>query len=456
MTATLPFVDVELQWTLARGTTVAVLRRQGGAEDWTEVGRTSESSITVEGLNPERSYDIAVVPVEADGSLAAEDEWEIKRVAAMADAGRPTLPATPTGFGIAQDGANLNFRWDAATDGVAVGYEIRVGTTWEDGVLVADAIAASPYSWPWWSSGSRKFHVKAVDASGRYSRAAANATILIEALVDHVTANTLNESGGGFAGTKTHMEVDGGVLRLELVPAHFGAATDPFGSFDGVPCFAKYWPVGVYESATVNLGQLETERLEVELAGTQPAPTGLPFAAVHRPALGARQTRDETPVPLGTKGTAARNSWRFTPIPPPDVKVEIDTSPTNAGAWDGWRPYAPGLYSFWRCRFRITATGDGLRFVRITVLKLFHRRRNKKDEGTVALPGGAPQVITFNLPAGTFRVAPKVTATISGPTAFLGIELIVTNVTRNACLIEAFDGAGTSVAVDVDWHAMGP
>jgi len=375
------------------------------------------------------------------------------KVSPLADADSPALPEAPSGFAAAQDGANLNLRWDAAEDGVTASYEVRVGDSWEDGALVARDLNGPPYSWAWSASGEQTLHLKAVDKLGRYSRAAASLTVAIEPLGDHATAATDDQGAQGWPGTATHLEDDGaGGLRQEAIPPHFGAVSAPFGSFAGVPAFARYWPEGVYESPPIDAGQVEHQRVEVDLGSVQPVDPVLPFGAVRRPALGARRHRDGTHVPLGTRGFASRNTWRATPLLPVDADVEVDTSSTLGGPWDGWRPFAPGTYTFWRVRLRVTVRGDGLRFVRIPLLVIKRRKFNRKQEGEVVV-NCSPVAVTFPTP---FQNAPKVTAHLIG---YPGTVEIV-SVSPTGFVVKGgaavFPGDPATFAPTVHWTAMGP
>ncbi len=450
--ADLSFVNVILSWSRAESGTTAVLKREAGGSGWTELGRTQGTEFTADGLHPERAYSFAAAAVLDDGGLVEEDEWETVRIAPMAAEGTPALPGAPAGFAVSQDGANLNFRWAAPSGGVTATHEIRVGVTWEDGTRVAADLSNSPYSWAWLSSGAQTFHLKAVDRHGRTSRAAATVTITIEALDDHVTEDTSDEGGQGWTGPKAHVEVDGGALRLELLPEHFGAAVTPFGSSVGVPCFAKYWPEGTYESPVFDAGQVEHQRVELDLGVEYPVDGALPFGAVRRPALGARRTRDGATIPLGTRSFASRNSWRLTPLVPPDVEVEIDTSPTPAGPWDGFQPYVPGTYTYWRCRMRITVRGDGLRFVRIPRLVIVRRKFNRKLEGDIVVGPDDPIVVVFPEP---FQNAPKVTAHLLGYPGSVEIVVVTpTQVTlQPGAAVFAEDPA--TFAPVIHWQALG-
>ena len=125
------YIDVVLTWSRAEGGTTAVLRRAEGNAGWTEIVCTAGAEFTAEGMNPERAYAFAAAAVLDDGGLVEEDERETVRVAPLARtrARPPSHPATPSGFAVSQDGANLWFRWDAPTYGESASHEIRAGAT---------------------------------------------------------------------------------------------------------------------------------------------------------------------------------------------------------------------------------------------------------------------------------------------------------------------------------------
>jgi len=428
-------LDMVLTWSLSQSGTTALLQ-QGDDGQWDELRRTEATEFTVRALTAGRVYVFAAAAVLDGGGLAPEEEWETLRVTPLADETAPALPPAPTGLAAVQDGTNVNFRWDAATDGVTVSYELRVGDSWEHAALAADALTGTSVSWPWPASGAQTFHLKAVDRFGRVSADAASTTLTIEALGDHATADQSDQAVAGWPGTKTHLEVEAGALRLERLPEHFGAATPPFGSFAGVPCFAKSWPVGAYETPPFDAGQVERQRIEIALGGAQPLDAPLPFGAVRRPALGP---------------WAARQTVDVEPLAPVATSVEIDTSSTPDGPWDGWRPHAPGTYEFRRCRLRVTVVGDGHRAVRVPTLVLTRVKRNVKQEGHVVVNGGLIDIV-FPAP---FQNSPKVTATILG---FAGTPLI-TNVTPTGFTIAGgaavFVGDPATFAPTVHWQAMG-
>lgn len=444
-----PFVDLDLTWARARTGTTAVFRRTG--ETWEELGRTDAQSYLVRGLHPERVAYFAAAEV-VDGLVEPEDRWEVLRVVPMADRGRPARPGTPAGLAVAQQGEFLHLRWDEPTDGVTVSHEVRIGASWEDGRALARVVGATETSIPWEASGAQTIWLGAIDKHDRPCKTKASQTVTVVPLDTHVTVATTSESGGSWGGSKIHVETDSGSLRLARLPTPFGAATGPFGDYAGVGCFSRYWSSGTYQTTDTNLGQIETVRLEVQIGADQPTDASLPFGAVRRPALGRRTDRDGQLLPAGARSWSGRQTWQMAPIRPVDLLVEIDTSQSSGGAWDGWRPWVPGTYTCWRYRFRVTLRGDGLRFSRLSTFTVRRRKYNHKDEGTVALVGTTWTAVTFTAP---FQGAPVVTGNVVGPLATYGVTVQAKEITRTGCLMAAFDGAGNNIAADVGWHALG-
>jgi hypothetical protein len=195
------------------------------------------------------------------------------------------------------------------------------------------------------------------------------------------------------------------------------------------------WGEGSYETPEIDAGLSAHHRIEVDDAGVAHEVDPLVLGDA-----------------LGSVGQLGGYSLAMAPRAPVDRTVEIDTSPTAAGAWDGWRPYVPGTYLCRRYRLRVTARSDGLRGVRLPRLVLRRRKLNRKDEGTVALPGGVPIEVFFAAP---FTAAPAVVGGILGPNPALGLTVHLTGVSATSCHVEVFDGMGASVPAAVSWHALG-
>lgn len=298
----LPTVRILLQWTLPPGggiRAVRIFRWEGvGPEPdtiglWTHVGEFTGDRATIEGVIPSLEYRFRAAPVFADGSIPTEEHWEEVKVTPAAHDLAPPLPATPTNFGVSQDGAILHFAWDPSEDDATVAWEIRMGSGWPDGILVGRA--PHPWwKWPWYGSGAKTFHVKAVDALGRYSAAAAEATVTIRDLEDYVLTNTMDESGGGFTGTKSGVEVNGGNLELADVgsPANSGTQIASASLWYG---WSRYKNEGTYTTAVQDLGALAPHRLEMDLGMSVQTAAGLVAA-------------DGVGVPLGLRSDGAGNA----------------------------------------------------------------------------------------------------------------------------------------------------
>lgn len=464
-----PPVAVDLTWDPAeiQGIqTYRVRRELPDGAGWQIEGETPGAVFTVRNLAPDRTVRFAVCPVFSDGTEPPEESWE-KVVVTPTPANRPPLPATPTGLAVVQHAGTLEFAWDVPTDGVTVHVEVRMsgsgGGSWKDSILIARVPAVvGAFRWPWIHSGQVTFFARGVDYHGRFSAAGDSLGFNISAMEDHVLANTEDESGGGFAGTKAGTEVDGGNLRLATVPATAADWTDPAEDYD-FPAAASYVAEGTYETAAYDNGQRETARLECEIAVTTPvgAAGGLQGLAAEDWTFrihGREEAPDGTPFDRGIRGLL--DKWTAdgsTTLYPCDVTIEIAISESNTATlgsvtWQAWRPFVAGdYYHRWR-KFRVTLRGDGLHFPRLTTLKFHRRRRNRKDEGIKTLDGLGPVTVTLTTP---FIAAPAVTANVDGALAGLGESIEITNRTATSFDVEVFDALGVSLACDVGWHAMG-
>jgi hypothetical protein len=424
-----PPVVVELRWQLVEdpaAAAVAIMRSDGEGLGWTKVGEYQGDRCLVEGLEPSQRYEFAAASVYRTGGMDPEELWQKVVVVPLAHDDAPARPATPdaTRFAAMQDGPIVSFTWTPNDDPVTDSYEIRVGASWDAAQLVARGIRQNAFQWPWWSSGSRTFLLRAVRADGTYSASQASATLDIQPLGDHVTKTTLDESGGGFAGTKSKTAVYTSALELENVPAAASGLTMVANSIDWL-AWARKKTSGTYQTADTDLGVLAPHRLEVELSGSFQKVSGLVAADLA-----------DVPVPVDTSAgvplkAGANASWwqnhlaDGTPLFPLDVFAEIDTSQTDAPSspvWDGWRAYTPGVVKCRWVRFRFTLGGFGLGSARITTLKIRDRMKNLKDEGSTAVASSpGPTDVTFAAP---FSAAPVVSTTLIGTSDDIKVDQV--------------------------------
>lgn len=106
--------------------------------------------------------------------------------------GKSALPEDIANFSNTIQIYSIKFTWDAVSDVDLSHYEIRSGTTWSSGGVVATNINALEYTTTQQVSGTYDYMIKAVDTSGNYS-ATEDTTQVIIANPDNVTSFTATE-----------------------------------------------------------------------------------------------------------------------------------------------------------------------------------------------------------------------------------------------------------------------
>ncbi len=82
--------------------------------------------------------------------------------------GKLLPPSNVTGFVVQRRVTDLLLSWDTVTDADLAGYEVRVGSGWDSGALVARA-AGTQMVHDQDKAGQYAYHIRAVDTSGNYS-----------------------------------------------------------------------------------------------------------------------------------------------------------------------------------------------------------------------------------------------------------------------------------------------
>lgn len=435
---------IELQWEQNSDPSIVSTRvfrasgQEGDDADWEPIQDVVGDRLEVDGCLPWRTYRFAAASVFRDGSVAPRKDWVEASI--CVDAERPALPATPANFGASQDRAVIHFQWDPNTDGITEGYEIRRGA-WADGLLVG----RTTHPWfeaPWLDAATRTYLVAAYDGLGGYG-AAASLSVQVAALPNYVLTSTTDESGGGFAGTKSNTAVVGGALRLAVVPANIDAATAVIDTYT-TPAWSRTWNTGTYTTAAIDLGALGTHRIEVKILAANATAAGLVIDD-YDCVIGTPE-RDSTGqwVDPTTRGPSQRLFCDGANVETLGILAEIDTAPDAGGSptWDGFRPYVPGEYYARQIRFRYTLTGDGFVTPSIASLSFYHRQKNLKDEVAAAVAGTpGPTAVTW---AAGFTAAPKVVATVvdAGGAEFIALA---SDITTSGCNVRAYDAAGAEV-----------
>ena len=107
-----------------------------------------------------------------------------------------TFPSNVTGFTLVQQSTNratLELSWDAVTDTDLSQYEIRIGSTWEDGLQIARTKTRKT-TYAITESGSYTFWIAAINAANHYSQKPAKLTRNINIVPDRVENLVITQS----------------------------------------------------------------------------------------------------------------------------------------------------------------------------------------------------------------------------------------------------------------------
>ena len=92
-------------------------------------------------------------------------------------------PLKVVGFSAYQNGANIAFMWNKNSEPDVVGYEIREGSSFDNGSLIATGITTNSYSIPIDTETTRRYHIKAINRAGKYSVNAVSSLVTVSGLL---------------------------------------------------------------------------------------------------------------------------------------------------------------------------------------------------------------------------------------------------------------------------------
>lgn len=116
--------------------------------------------------HPSGLYDFVVLPLSTLGTTPNFDTAPVF-VHDVTDLSKP--PADVFNFQANGNINNILLTWDKVNDVDLIGYEIRLGDTWEDGEVIASFITDTSFYYNSKNPNSQKFMIKAIDAFGVYS-----------------------------------------------------------------------------------------------------------------------------------------------------------------------------------------------------------------------------------------------------------------------------------------------
>lgn len=408
----------------------------------TLLGTTKANTMDVELPNAPVRVGITVVPLV--GNVPVQEEFW-KRLDLVANSADDfDVPNNVADFQVTQAGTRLVFTWTDDPSPHIARYEIREGSNWRLGRFVGSALPGQQrLEVGWASSGSLNFVCSAITNQGLESATAALATTTARQDPNWMRVGSVDESGGGFAGTKTNTTVVTGALQPTSLPADYANWTADYTTYTQ-PWWWTVMDAAVYESAVLDAGLVVQEMPEVELALDTIENTPASYADLLAP-LYPEQDDTGDYVTIGTPQTWERVYYDGGLKDPLPLRIEISTTqtdPSGSPVWTSWALWVPGAeYKYWGVKFRLLFnTFWPYIFGEIQTLKFHRRRLNLKDEQTVVIGGTGGTSVSFTQP---FTQAPVVPApNVAGSAANFAVAY---SISKTGCTIRAYAHDGVEL-----------
>jgi len=169
--------DISTSYKLKRYDRGKIYLSSDNGVSYSYVGVTSgEHFQIVGGLSDLQSYKVAVVSVSVNGE---EKVIVGSPTATITIVGKSAKPSDVYYFNVKQFEDELEFSWLPVFDVDIKGYELRLGATWDLGMVVDTIFVGTTYRTKILPLGLCIFWLKVVDTSGNYSQTAISATIIV-------------------------------------------------------------------------------------------------------------------------------------------------------------------------------------------------------------------------------------------------------------------------------------
>ena len=146
---------------------IRVWSRPVGEETWQE--RTVElGNIILD--HPIGEYEFKILPVTSLGTVPPFEGAEIFEYTVQ---GTTVPPGDVQNFRAEPNVNNINFYWDAVPDSDLIGYQIRKGSSWEGGEIIAEFITGTSFTYSTSETQNATYMIKAIDVNQNFSLAAA-------------------------------------------------------------------------------------------------------------------------------------------------------------------------------------------------------------------------------------------------------------------------------------------
>lgn len=400
---------------------------------WRMVGETASNRFSIVGdLVKNISYTVAVTSVASDG---AETDIDNSPQSSVTVLGKQLLPSDVTSFLVNQARDQMIFGWTEVNDEDLYGYEIRRGSTWASGQVIATGIRhTNTISINAIEESAQSYWIKAIDTSGNYSQNATEAVLTIETLPFQNIIQSYAEAPD-WSGTKSNMIVEegGGVIILDPDPtASFDTVGGTFDSqglrrFSGVPGTS-----GTYTTPTRDVGFRGPFKIVIDAIAI---------------ATEAAAFDDDPAATFSSDPLRRFSGYEVAGA----LAFEIRTSDDNV-TWSAWADYQSGDYNCRYFQVRMTVTNADTN-VNVVVPHLNYYadlpdvdEYGTDGEVTVAASGAD---ITFTK---TFHQTPAiVVAILSGS----GIYYQLSSVDTTGFTVKLYNAAGVEQTGTFAWHAHG-
>lgn len=314
-----------------------------------------------------------------------------------------TPPPKVKRFTVTQDGAELLFTWEPITS-EPVTYQIRRGTTWETGQIVAKKVQSDTYRTKQILKGTHTYHIKAIDAFGNESINSAESSIMVNFLpgvVDVIDHDELKDIDGVMVN----------VVDLSVL-------------FDNKFGLAHYYTL---DDITTTWDD------ETEITWDEPTISG-------------EGTYETQPIDLGGKikvyaitnllGTNENSTFRI---------LEIAYFDDNNN-WSAWELFNGGVYEARYFKFRITLISSGNQ----NIINEFDIEFNapeftQRGSNVIIQPGGT--AVTF---PESFNDVPSIMLTVVGDA-----NPRLTSQSKTGFTAKVVDDAGSDIGGIINWTATG-
>lgn len=182
-------LTLELSWTSDGQGYEVRWRRSGQYQTNWQVDTTTTPNHRLENIRS-GTYYFEVVALNSFGVRSPKATLEYEPV------GRAAAPGDVAGFKITKRPTDLQLTWFPVEDIDLLGYEVRVGDSWDAGETIITNYAGTMLTHDQDEAGLYKYHIRSINRSGMYSDNVSTAQVLLEAPAPVVGFNLVRHGNG--------------------------------------------------------------------------------------------------------------------------------------------------------------------------------------------------------------------------------------------------------------------